>query len=355
MDDTLAPGCKRVKLRIDCHDLRQRNCFIHTTCCNDGCNNPNIIGKRDDILPRSLPGFLPIPGSAPHAHAPKLSGPKGLVQRNDETLAPGCKRVKLRIDCHDLRQRNCFIHTTCCNDGCNNPNIIPRDALPQPIPEPKKPKHKEPDRYPACGAPICKLRRALSSLFSKRDALPKPVPQPQEDYPSCGAPTCKLRRALANIKRKRNAEKSASEWALPASIHGGDTYPHCGAPICTIRRSLNSLLGERDASPDDHFPITIQPHPDQPPAPKDDKPAPPKKADPLKPAPAEDDQPAVCGFLCKLRRSSNLKKRNPSPGDHFPITIQPRPDQPPAPKPAPAPPKNADPPKPAEDDQPATC
>ncbi|KAL8663451.1 MAG: hypothetical protein Q9202_003868 [Teloschistes flavicans] len=214
----LAPGCKRVKLRVDCHDLRQRVCTIDTTCCNDGCNNPNIIGKRDHDDDNDIPE--PESSTSRTAFPPRIQG--------------GSK-----------------------------------------------------DKYPHCGAPICKLRRALG--LEERDDNTVEVSPPSSSseefasseklayppsvrggslygpsgslYPHCGAPICKLRRALGLKERDDNnvevspppsssseEEEAASseKLAYPPSVRGGSLYgpsgslyPHCGAPICKVRRVLS--------------------------------------------------------------------------------------------------------------------
>ncbi|KAI4247914.1 MAG: hypothetical protein LQ352_006055, partial [Teloschistes flavicans] len=270
----LAPGCKRVKLRVDCHDLRQRVCTIDTTCCNDGCNNPNIIGKRDHDdnnipepeAPTSRTAFPPrIQGGSkdkyPHCGAPicKLRRALGLMERDDNNV---------EVDAGAPPPSS---EEAASSEKLAYPPSVRGGSLYGP----------SGSLYPHCGAPICKVRRALGLKERVEVDAGAPPPLSSEEaaasseklaylpsvrggslygpsgslYPHCGAPICKLRRALGLKERDDNnvevdagapppssseeAAASSEKLAYPPSVRGGSLYgpsgslyPHCGAPIC---------------------------------------------------------------------------------------------------------------------------
>ncbi|KAI4192684.1 MAG: hypothetical protein LQ350_008589 [Teloschistes chrysophthalmus] len=131
--------------------------------------------------------------------------------------------------------------------------------------------------------PIITEPELETSELVAREAQPDPRKKHHkspESYPNCGAPICKLRRALTAIKANKRTDThdiqpSASEkWAMSPDIHGGAGYPHCGAPICVLRRAL---FGERAAEE--------------------------QRTNPTAKQMGGGDEPAVCGFLCKVRRA----------------------------------------------------
>ncbi|KAL8725695.1 MAG: hypothetical protein Q9181_006317 [Wetmoreana brouardii] len=177
---------------------------------------------------------------------------------------PGCKAVKVRLpNCNQAKNKNCFVGSVCCGSGCNSKDIVgnlnskpkkgphplKHDALPEPVAEAKKkPKHHDPSHYPDCGAPICKLRRAI---FGKRTALPVPEPEPEPQYTvnfagveeegyksyhkhkGHGRPPGEEKRdALAEPKKKKKKPKH----------HDPSHYPDCGAPICKLRLRVMALV-----------------------------------------------------------------------------------------------------------------
>ncbi|KAL8867721.1 MAG: hypothetical protein Q9174_005475, partial [Haloplaca sp. 1 TL-2023] len=289
-----------------------------------------------------------------------------------------CHRVKVRLNnCNEALHHNCFVGSICCGDGCNTINVFEklpwkkvstkltgkRGALAEPDAKMAKGKPMNKGEMTCTNPNICYIRRTLSSLLGKRDAM---ADGGDDRYPSCGAPICFIRRTLSSLLRlgkrhpepepkqrdedgkkitkakahayKSDAEKQKEHEAKKQKMgakkaqqdvedqkkheHGGhkrdggdDRYPSCGAPICFVRRTLASMFGKRDAvagGGDDRYPSCGAPicfvrrtlssllgKRDE----KSDT-----VARPIKPSPKYSDRYPACGApICFLRRALNIE------------------------------------------------